>query len=251
MDLSPLWISLKIAVTATVITFFLGLLAAWGVTYLRRAKYVVDGILSVPLVLPPTVVGFLLLILFGQNSAFGRFLETIGVNLIFTWQGAVIAAVVVSFPVMYRGIRGALEQVDEVQIHAARTLGMREFTILRKVLLPSARPGIAAAAVLSFARALGEFGATIMIAGNLPGKTQTMSVAVYTAMQGGNRDLAYKWVLIIVAFSLTILILMNYWTGRGIRTRSSKLRQESPTGSSKLRQGSPTWSGKHQKGGRA
>ena len=219
MDLSPLWISLKIALTATLITFLVGLVAAWGVTYLRRAKHIVDGILSVPLVLPPTVVGFLLLILFGRNSAFGRFLDGIGVNLIFTWQGAVIAAVVVSFPVMYRGARGAIEQVDRNLIYAARTLGMREFTILRRVILPSAWPGIAAAAVLSFARALGEFGATIMIAGNLPGKTQTMAVAVYTAMQGGNRELAMKWVLIIVGFSLTILILMNYWTGRGLRMK--------------------------------
>ena len=219
MDLSPLWISLKIALTATLITFLVGLVAAWGVTYLRRAKHIVDGILSVPLVLPPTVVGFLLLILFGRNSAFGRFLDGIGVNLIFTWQGAVIAAVVVSFPVMYRGARGAIEQVDRNLIYAARTLGMREFTILRRVILPSAWPGIAAAAVLSFARALGEFGATIMIAGNLPGKTQTMAVAVYTAMQGGNRELALKWVLIIVGFSLTILILMNYWTGRGLRMK--------------------------------
>lgn len=219
MDLSPLWISLKIALTATLITFLVGLVAAWGVTYLRRAKYIVDGILSVPLVLPPTVVGFLLLILFGRNSAFGRFLDGIGVNLIFTWQGAVIAAVVVSFPVMYRGARGAMEQVDRNLVYAARTLGMREFTILRRVILPSAWPGIAAAAVLSFARALGEFGATIMIAGNLPGKTQTMAVAVYTAMQGGNRELALKWVLIIVGFSLTILILMNYWTGRSRRAK--------------------------------
>ena len=222
MDFSPLWISLKIALSATVITFFLGLVAAWGVTYLRRAKHIVDGILSVPLVLPPTVVGFLLLILFGRNSAFGQFLESIGVNVIFTWQGAVIAAVVISFPAMYRGARGAIEQVDENLIFAARTLGMKEFTILRKVILPSAWPGIAASAVLSFARALGEFGATIMIAGNLPGKTQTMSVAVYTAMQGGNRELALKWVLIIVTFSLTILILMNYWTGKGFRRRHKK-----------------------------
>ena len=219
MDLSPLWISLKIALTATLITFLVGLVAAWGVTSLRRAKYIVDGILSVPLVLPPTVVGFLLLILFGRNSAFGRFLDGIGGNLIFTWQGAVIAAVVVSFPVMYRGARGAMEQVDRNLVYAARTLGMREFTILRRVILPSAWPGIAAAAVLSLARALGEFGATIMSAGNLPGKTQTMAVAVYTAMQGGNRELALKWVLIIVGFSLTILILMNYWTGRGLRAK--------------------------------
>lgn len=219
MDLSPLWISLKIALTATLITFLTGLAAAWGVTYLRRGKHIVDSLLSIPMVLPPTVVGFLLLLLFGRNSAFGRFLDGIGVNLIFTWQGAVIAAVVVSFPVMYRGARGAMEQVDRNLVYAARTLGMREFTILRRVILPSAWPGIAAAAVLSFARALGEFGATIMIAGNLPGRTQTMAVAVYTAMQGGNRELAMKWVLIIVSFSLATLILMNYWTGRSRRAK--------------------------------
>ena len=220
MDLSPLWISLKIASTATVITFLLGLITAWLVSGIRKGKHIVDGLLSVPLVLPPTVVGFLLLMLFGRSTALGRFLSTIGVNLIFTWQGAVIAAVVVSFPVMYRGARGAIEQVDENLIYAARTLGMKEFKILRKVILPSAWPGIAASAVLSFARALGEFGATIMIAGNLPGKTETMSIAVYTAMQGGNRELAMKWVLIIVTFSLAILILMNYWTGSGFRRRN-------------------------------
>ena len=219
MDLSPLWISLKIALVSTVFTFFLGLLAAWGVTYLRRAKHVVDGLLSIPLVLPPTVVGFLLLILFGQNSAVGQLLDAIGIRLIFTWQGAAVASMVISFPVMYRGARGALEQVDEDLIFAARTLGMREFTILRRILLPAAWPGIAAATVLSFARALGEFGATLMIAGNLPGKTRTMSIAVYTAMQGGDRSLAFRWVLIIVAFSLTILILMNMLTDRGYRHR--------------------------------
>ena len=197
----------------------MGILAAWGVTFLRRAKHVVDGILSIPLVLPPTVVGFLLLIAFGQNSPVGRFLNAIGFPLVFTWQGAVVAAVVVSFPVMYRGTRGAIEQVDENLIYAARTLGMKEKTILRRVILPSAWPGITAAAVLSFARALGEFGATLMIAGNLPGKTRTMSIAVYTAMQGGNRDLAFKWVAVIVAFSLTILILMNYMTDLGNKKR--------------------------------
>ena len=219
MELSPLWISLKIASASTLFTFLLGLFAAWGVTYLRRAKHVVDGLLSIPLVLPPTVVGFLLLILFGQNSAVGRLLDAVGINLIFTWQGAVVAAVVISFPVMYRGARGAIEQVDEDLIFAARTLGMKEFTILKKVILPAAWPGIAAATVLSFARALGEFGATLMIAGNLPGKTQTMSVAVYTAMQGGDREMAFRWVAIITGFSLLILILMNVLTGHGFRRR--------------------------------
>ena len=220
MDLSPLWISLKIACVATLFTFVLGLLAAWGVTRLDKAKHIVDSVFSVPLVLPPTVVGFLLLILFGKNSAVGRFLMSIGINVIFTWQGAVIAAVFVSFPVMYRGIRGALEQIDPDIPAAARTLGMSEGKVLVNVLLPVAWPGIAAAAVLSFARALGEFGATIMIAGNLPGRTRTMSVAVYTAMQGGDRSLALKWVLVIVCFSLTVLMLMNYFTGRGFKKKS-------------------------------
>jgi molybdate transport system permease protein len=212
MDISPLWISLKISLTATVFTFVLGLLAAWGCSYLHNGRHIVDGLLSVPLVLPPTVVGFLLLTAFGRNTAFGVFLENIGLDLIFTWKGAVVAAVVISFPVMYRGARGAIEQVDENLIHAARTLGMGEYAIMRRIILPAAWPGIAASAVLSFARALGEFGATIMIAGNIPGRTQTMSIAVYTAMQGGNRELAFKWVVIILAFSVTILLLTNYLT---------------------------------------
>lgn len=218
MDYSPLWISLKIAVCSTIITFFAGVASAWLVTYLRGAKHVVDAVLSVPLVLPPTVVGFLLLMLLGRSSGVGRLLENVGLRVIFTWQGATIAAAVVSFPVMYRGIRGAIEQVDENLIFAARTLGMREYTILRKIIIPAARPGIAASTVLAFARALGEFGATIMVAGNLPGRTRTMSIAVYTAMQSGNRNLAMKWVLIIIVFSLIILILMNVVAGRGSKT---------------------------------
>ena len=218
MDYSPLWISLKIAVCSTIITFFAGVALAWLVTYLRGAKHVVDAVLSVPLVLPPTVVGFLLLMLLGRSSGIGRLLENVGLHVIFTWQGATVAAAVVSFPVMYRGIRGAIEQVDENLIFAARTLGMREYTILRKIIIPAARPGIAASTVLAFARALGEFGATIMVAGNIPGRTRTMSIAVYTAMQSGNRNLAMKWVLIIIVFSLIILILMNVVAGRGSKT---------------------------------
>ena len=218
MDYSPLWISLKIAVCSTIITFFAGVASAWLVTYLRGAKHVVDAVLSVPLVLPPTVVGFLLLMLLGRSSGIGRLLENVGLHVIFTWQGATVAAAVVSFPVMYRGIRGAIEQVDENLIFAARTLGMREYTILRKIIIPAARPGISASTVLAFARALGEFGATIMVAGNLPGRTRTMSIAVYTAMQSGNRNLAMKWVLIIIVFSLIILILMNVVAGRGSKT---------------------------------
>ena len=209
MDLSPLWITFKISLAATVVVFVTGLLLAWGVTYLKRGRAFIDAVLSLPLVLPPTVMGFLILISVGSNSAIGKFLDSFGGRLVFTWQGAAVAAAVVSFPVMYRGIRGALEQVDPSVIQAGRTLGLGEFEILRQVMLPMAAPGIIASVVLSFARCLGEFGATLMVAGNIPGKTQTMSVAVYTAMQSSDRSLAFKWVLIIVAYSLIILVVMN------------------------------------------
>lgn len=209
MDLSPLWITFKISLAATVFVFVTGLLLAWGVTNLKRGRAVIDAVLSLPLVLPPTVMGFLILISVGSNSFIVKFLDSFGARLVFTWQGAAVAAAVVSFPVMYRGIRGALEQVDINVIQAGRTLGLGEFKILRRVMLPMAAPGILASVVLSFARCLGEFGATLMVAGNIPGKTQTMSVAVYTAMQGGDRELAYKWVAIIVAYSLIILVGLN------------------------------------------
>lgn len=212
MNLSPLWISLKVAVVATIFTFFLGLLAARMVISLKRFRGLVDGIFTLPMVLPPTVVGFFLLILFGRNSILGNLLNQIGIQVLFTWQGAVIAAIVVSFPIMYRTVRGALEQVDKNLIYAARTLGMSEWKIFLKIMLPVAWPGVAAATVLSFARALGEFGATIMLAGNIPGKTQTMSVAIYTAVQGNNRSLAYVWVAAIMAVSFLTILLMNYWT---------------------------------------
>lgn len=209
MDLSPLLITFKISLAATAFVFVTGLLLAWGVTNLKRGRAVIDAVLSLPLVLPPTVMGFLILISVGSNSPAGKFLDNFGLRLVFTWQGAAVAAAVVSFPVMYRGIRGALEQTDSTVIQAGRTLGLSEFKILRKIMLPAAAPGILASVVLSFARCLGEFGATLMVAGNIPGKTQTMSVAVYTAMQSGDRTLAYKWVAIIVLYSLLILVGLN------------------------------------------
>ena len=221
MDFSPLWISCKIAFSATLITFVLGIFAAWGVGRANRARPFLDAVLSLPLVLPPTVVGFFLLLLFSRNAGVGKFLSAIGINPLFTWGGGVFAATVVSFPVMYRTTRGAFEQVDGTIIAAARTLGMSEFHIFTKIMIPVSLPGIAAAVILSFARALGEFGATIMVAGNLPGKTQTMAVAIYTAMQGGNKALALKWVLIIFALSAVILLLMNLVTERFSKRRTA------------------------------
>lgn len=214
MDFSPLWISCKIAFAATAITFVLGIFAAWGVGNTKKLSPVIDAILSLPLVLPPTVVGFFLLLLFSKNGGIGLKLSQIGLNPLFTWGGGVFSATVISFPVMYRTTRGAFSQLDSTMIAAARTLGMSEFHIFTKIMIPVSTPGIAAAVILSFARALGEFGATIMVAGNIPGKTQTMAVAIYTAMQSGNKNLAFRWVLIIFALSAIILIFMNLVTER-------------------------------------
>ncbi len=219
MDFSPFWISIKVAACATAITFAAGLAAARLVMLMKRGKGIVDGLFSLPMVLPPTVVGFFLLMIFGTNGMLGGLLASIGMSVVFTWQGAVIAAAAVSFPIMYRTARGALEQVDENLINAGRTLGMSESRIFFKILLPMSRPGIAAAAILSFARALGEFGATMMLAGNIPGRTQTMSIAIYTAMQGGNREKAYVWVAVIMAMSFGVMILMNLWNDRQNRRK--------------------------------
>lgn len=220
MDFSPFIISLKAACCATLLTFFLGLLAAWLIAPMKRGKSLLDGLFSLPMVLPPTVVGFFLLLLFGNNSLLGKFLDALGMGVIFTWQGAAVASMVVSFPIMYRTARGALEQVDENLIHAARTLGMSELRIFLRVMLPASWPGIMAGTILAFARALGEFGATIMLAGNIPGKTQTMSVAIYTAVQSGNRASAYRWTAVIMAMSFVTILLMNYLTDH----RKSKRR---------------------------
>lgn len=211
-DFSPLWISLKVAFPATIFTFILGICAARTVVKLKHGQAVIDGLFTLPLVLPPTVVGFFLLLAFGKNSLVGQFFSQFGFSFIFSWQGAVIASTVVSFPLMYRTVRGAFEQINPEYLYAARTLGMTERKIFRKIMLPLAWPGILAGTILSFARALGEFGATIMIAGNIPGKTQTMSVAVYTAVQAGDRESAFLWVMIIVCFSFVMMLAMNFWT---------------------------------------
>ena len=217
MDWSPLWISLKIAAVSTFFTFFLGIIAAKAVISMKRLRFLVDGVFTLPLVLPPTVLGFFLLIIFGKNSHVGSLLDSAGVDIVFTWQGAAIAAAVASFPVMYRTARGAFEQVDKELIDAARQIGCSSVQTLFYVWIPLSWPGIASGVTLSFARALGEFGATIMIAGNLPGKTRTMSIAVYTAMQSGNREMAFIWTAVILVLSLSMLIMINFWTGRQYR----------------------------------
>ena len=210
-DWSPLWISVQVAVLATVCSVILGTALAYGVMKLKKLRPLADAVLTLPLVLPPTVVGFFLLILLGKNSVIGQFFNEIGLPFIFTMRGAVAAAFVVSFPLMYRSARGAMEQMDRQLLYAARTLGANEGKIFFRVILPNCRSGIFAGTILAFARAMGEFGATIMLAGNIPRKTQTMALAVYTAVQGGNREEAFQWAVIIVLMSAAAILAINYF----------------------------------------
>jgi molybdate transport system permease protein len=211
-DLSPAWISIKVTFIATIIVFFLGLSIAWWMTnYRGRWQGLLDGIFTLPLVLPPTVAGFGILLLIGKHGPVGKFLDLFGVNIIFSWYAAVIASVVVAFPLMYKTSKGAFEQIDVNILNAARTLGGSEWKVFWRVSVPLAWPGIAAATALSFARSMGEFGATLMVAGSIPGQTQTIPIAIYFATLGGDMRVALIWVLIILAISLTVIVLMNYW----------------------------------------
>ncbi len=219
MDLSPILISMRTASLSIAVTFVLGLLAAWLVVRLRREalKILLDGLLTLPLVLPPTVVGFFLLYIFGVKRPLGQFfLDYFSVKIAFSWIATVIAAVVMAFPLMYRSARGAFEQVDQDLIHAARTLGMSEWTIFWKVMVANALPGIISGGVLAFARGLGEFGATAMIAGNIAGKTRTLPMAVYSEVAAGNMDQAYHYVVVIVAIAFVSVVALNVagWRGR-------------------------------------
>lgn len=217
-DFSPLWVSIKTSLAAGALTFVLGVLCARLFQRVNGwVKWLLDVLFTLPLVLPPTVAGFLLLVLLGKNSAVGQLLNRFDISFIFTWEATVISAVVVSFPLMYRAAKGALEQVDETLVWAGRTLGMSEWGIFLRVQLPQAWPGIAAGAVLSFARALGEFGATLMVAGNIPGRTQTIPIAIYFATAAGNMKLAAIWVAIITAISCIVLGAVSCVGGAGRR----------------------------------
>lgn len=214
LDLTPIWISLKTASITIVITFILGLLAAWWI-YSRKSealKMVFDGIFTLPMVLPPTVAGFFLLMIFGVNQPIGKFfMNVFGVRIAFSFSATVIAAVVISFPLMYRNSRGAFEQVDTDLVYAARTLGMSEWNIFLKVLIPNALPGIISGGVLTFARGLGEFGATAMLAGNIIGKTRTLPVAVYSEVMSRDIESAAFYVWVIIGICFTAVILLNLY----------------------------------------
>lgn len=189
--------------------------------YKGKWKGLIDGILTLPLVLPPTVAGFAILLLIGKNGPIGNFLSIFGVNIIFSWYAAVIAAIVVAFPLMYKTTMGAFEQIDPNVLSAARTLGASEWKVFWKVAVPLAWPGIAAAIALTFARCLGEFGATLMVAGSIPGKTETIPIAIYFATQSGQKEVALVWVMIIFAISLTVLVINNYWNNYKKKARYS------------------------------
>jgi molybdate transport system permease protein len=213
--LSPLWISLRTVAFATAITFLLGIaVARWMSRYRGRLRDFIDGLFILPMVLPPTVVGIGLLLLFGKNGPIGHLLLALGTTVVFSWPATVIAAVVVSFPLMYMTSRGAFEQVEPNIEDAARTLGASEWKVFWSVTIPLAWPGVAAGAVLSFARALGEFGATVMLAGNIPGKTTTIPVAIYFAYQEGDMTRAIVLVIITLVISLSSLVALAYWNGR-------------------------------------
>lgn len=217
LDFSPVWISLQTAAATMVIVFFAGILTAWWVVSRQNeaTKIIADGVLTVPLVLPPTVAGFFLLYLFGNNRILGRFfIENFGIQIAFSWLATVLAAAVIAFPLMYRSARGAFEQVDVELLQAGRTLGMSEKSIFLRVLLPNALPGIVSGGVLSFARGLGEFGATAMIAGNIAGKTRTLPLAVYSSVAAGEMDTAFGYVAIILTVCLLMVIGMNWYLYR-------------------------------------
>lgn len=212
MDWSPILISMKTASLSIFITFFGGIFAAWAVFRLKNEtlKIICDGILTLPLVLPPTVAGFFLLYVFGVKRPIGQFfLDFFGVKIAFSWGATVLAAAVMSFPLMYRSARGAFEQVNPDLAAAARTLGMSEWEIFRKVIFANATPGILSGGVLAFARGLGEFGATSMIAGNIAGKTRTLPMAVYSEVAAGNMEAANAYVAVIVAIAFVSILLMN------------------------------------------
>ena len=219
LDWSPLFISIKTGIVATIFSFFLGIYAARKVVKTTPGKKaIIDGILTLPMVLPPTVAGFFLLLIFSRRRPFGIFLfENFGIKVVQTWLGCIIAATVISFPLMYRNARAAMEQIDVNLIYAGRTLGMSDTEIFWKVVIPTAGPGIASGTILTFARALGEYGATSMLSGNIPGKTGTISQKIAMVIQDGDYMTAGVWVAIVMVIAFLVIFLMNLISGKKMK----------------------------------
>ncbi|MCH4221262.1 MAG: molybdate ABC transporter permease subunit [Eggerthellaceae bacterium] len=222
IDYSPLWVTLKTTGTAIIFIFILGLAAAYFSQRISpRARDVADSIFTIPMVLPPTVCGFLLLLLLGRNTGLGRWFIDVGCPLIFSWPATVIAAVVVAFPLMYRSARGAFESLDPHMLDAARTLGWSNRRIFYRLMLPLSWSNIASGTVLAFARALGEFGATLFLAGNYLGITRTIPIAIYFEWMNGNTDVALFWTVIIIIFSFIVILFINIWSRHTTRYRKA------------------------------
>lgn len=210
MDWYPLWNSLRIAAVSSVFVFFLGIAAAyWAARLPRVLKGVLDVVLTLPLVLPPTVVGYFLLLLFGNRRPLGMALESIGARFVMNWYGGILAAFVVAFPLMYRTARGAFESFDETLAQAGQTLGLSNFYIFWRIRMPACRQGILAGIVLAFARALGEYGATSMLIGYTPGSTATISTTVYQLWRTGKDGEAFLWVAVNLAISAAVLLAVS------------------------------------------
>ena len=210
MDLFPLWNSLRVAAISTVIVFFAGVFAAYYIARLPRlVKGVLDVVLTLPMVLPPTVVGYFILLLFGVKRPLGMFLSQFGIKFVMTWYGGILAASVVAFPLMYRTARGAFENFDDTLAYAGQTLGLSNTYIFWRIRMPYCRQGILAGAVLAFARALGEYGATSMLIGYTPGRTATISTTVYQLWRTNDEGGAFFWVMVNLAISAVVLLTVN------------------------------------------
>jgi len=210
MDLFPLWNSLRIAAISSFVVFFTGIFAAYYVARIPRVlKGIVDVILTLPLVLPPTVCGYLLLVVFGNRRPVGMFLAEFGIQFPMTWYGGVLTAAIVAFPLMYRTVRGAFESFDDTLAYSGKTLGLSNTFIFWRIRMPFCRQGILAGAVLAFARALGEYGATAMLIGYTPGRTATISTTVFQLWRTSNEALAFRWVLVNLAISSIVLLAVN------------------------------------------
>ena len=210
MDWYPLYNSLRIAAISSVLVFFLGILAAYYAARLPRlVKGVLDVVLTLPMVLPPTVCGYFLILLFGVKRPLGMFLAQFGIKFVMTWYGGILAATVVAFPLMYRTARGAFESFDKTLAYAAQTLGLSNTYIFWRIRMPACRQGILAGTVLAFARALGEYGATSMLIGYTPGRTATISTTVYQLWRTNDEAGAFTWVMINLAISAVVLLCVN------------------------------------------
>ena len=219
LDWSPLAVSLKTGIVATVLSFFLGIFAARKAMKMPKAKRaVLDGILTLPMALPPTASGFLLLLLFSRRRPLGILLyEKLDIRVVQSYLGCIIAATVIAFPLMYRNARAAFEQLDVNLIYAGQTLGMSDFEIFWKVVLPSAKPGIVSGTILTFVRALGEYGATSMLAGNIPGKTATISQKIAMVLQDGDYKTAGVWAAIVLLIAFLAVFFLNLLSGKRMK----------------------------------